>query len=283
MAEQLPEVYANDLFQKGTAETGYVYLADNQTPVKVEYIEYDNLAIVDGDIVVAEAAKMRRLKAFIEQEGQQQGSDPHVDIIIDMRRLWPRGKVFYAFDANVPASTQQDIKKAMSAIAQACPGISFSLRGTEPNYVLFKIGLGHSSYVGMIGGKQLITLGVNYVLGNIIHEIGHTLGLLHEHTKPNRDTYITVSMGNIPANKQSNFVIINHPELFKSLKYDWGSIMHYSKSAFAIDPTKPTITPTQALPSGTVMGQRTALSALDVEGINALYTTSGAAFEQQLY
>ncbi|ANY65863.1 hypothetical protein BBD42_04815 [Paenibacillus sp. BIHB 4019] len=282
MAEPLPEVYANDLFEKGVAETGYVYLADHTTPIKVDYVEYDKLAIVDGDIVVAQADKMRQLKAFVEQESLQQGTDPHVDIIIDMKRLWPRGIVYYAFDANVPAVVLKDIKAAMTAVSNACPGISFILRVTEPNYVSFKMGTGHSSYVGMIGGKQLITLGVNYVLGNIIHEIGHTLGMLHEHTKPNRDTYIKVDMANIAADKQSNFVIINHPQLFKSLQYDWGSIMHYGKGAFALDRAKPTITPTQALPPGTVMGQRTGLSELDAEGINALYNASGATFEQKL-
>lgn len=273
MSTNLPEVYASDLLEKGTPESGYVFLGETQTPVKVDYMAYNNLAILDGDIIVAPSAKMKLLKAHVD-EAMTKGKamDIHVDVIIDMKRLWPKGKVYFAFDPNVTAQTKTDIQKAILAISNSCKGITFTARTNEPNYVSFVMGLGHSSYVGMIGGKQEITLGKGYVVGNIIHEIGHTLGLLHEHTKPNRDQYITVNMSNIITRAQNNFTIINHPELFKSFDYDLGSIMHYSKGAFAENPQQDTITPKVAPKPGVVMGQRVALSPLDIEGINALYT-----------
>ncbi|MHA7581687.1 M12 family metallopeptidase [Paenibacillus vandeheii] len=269
--DQSMELYAPDLLEKGVPETGYVFLADNQKPVKVNYTEYDQLAIFDGDIVVAEAAQMRALTAHVEAAlaaGKEVA--PHPEVIIDIRRLWPRGQVYYAFDLTVNAQNRTDILQAMKLISNACKGVSFTERTSERNYISFIMGTGCSSAVGMQGGMQRITLASKwYVVGNIIHEIGHSLGLLHEHTKPNRDDYVTFHKDNLIPSAIHNFDIVNHPDLFKSMDYDYGSIMHYSRSAFAKIPGTDTLTPTKA---GATIGQRNALSALDIAGINALYT-----------
>ena len=52
--------------------------------------------------------------------------------------------------------------------------------------------------VGKMGGGQIVNLGYN-CLGNgtIIHEILHVLGMWHEHTRMDRDDYISVIMENI--------------------------------------------------------------------------------------
>ena len=51
-----------------------------------------------------------------------------------------------------------------------------------------------SSTLGYTGRLQHINLGKNcYAHRTLLHEIGHTLGLIHEHQHPLRDTYVTVS------------------------------------------------------------------------------------------
>lgn len=50
--------------------------------------------------------------------------------------------------------------------------------------------------------------------------------------------------------------------------YDYGSVMHYPKSAFAKNPTKETITP---LITGQEIGQRRNLSAVDIRKVNKAY------------
>lgn len=50
--------------------------------------------------------------------------------------------------------------------------------------------------------------------------------------------------------------------------YDYGSIMHYSAYAFAIDRSKKTIEPLQ---SGVTIGQRSHLSDIDIKEIQLLY------------
>lgn len=64
-----------------------------------------------------------------------------------------------------------------------------------------------SSYVGRLGGKQTISVGspdqtdpLNRVVckhGNIVHEIAHSLGFFHEHSRPDRDQYVSVLWDNI--------------------------------------------------------------------------------------
>jgi hypothetical protein len=38
----------------------------------------------------------------------------------------------------------------------------------------------------------------------IIHEMMHNLGFSHEHTRPDRDTKLTVTWPNLPLDKASN-------------------------------------------------------------------------------
>ena len=38
-----------------------------------------------------------------------------------------------------------------------------------------------------------------------VHELLHTLGFVHEHTRPDRDDFISVNMDNIEPGKEKNF------------------------------------------------------------------------------
>jgi len=72
----------------------------------------------------------------------------------------------------------------------------------------------------------------------ILHELGHKLGLEHEHQRPDRDSYITIKWEEVSPGTESQFTLSN-PELYNytNYSYDYASIMHYSlKETSAIDP-----------------------------------------------
>ena len=74
---------------------------------------------------------------------------------------------------------------------------------------------------------------------HIVHELGHALGLLHEHQRPDRDLYINIFWDNILSQYWINFETRDNPLIEEeSYPYDYQSIMHYPSKSFSIDGTE---------------------------------------------
>ncbi|CAJ1077933.1 low choriolytic enzyme-like isoform X1 [Xyrichtys novacula] len=143
--------------------------------------------------------------------------------------------------------------------------IRFKPRTYEYNYLKFKNGNGCASFVGCRGGAQPVYYSRSCSVGNLCHEIIHALGLHHEHTRADRDQYISVQWGSIIPARKKNFKVKRGNTL--NLPYDVNSIMHYGQYFFSAD-GGPTVLPRQR---GVQMGQRTHLTHLDIQRINRLY------------
>lgn len=86
--------------------------------------------------------------------------------------------------------------------------------------------------VGMTGGEQIVEVGSNCTNGRMDRMILQTLGRQYEHTRPDRDSYITVNYGNIQTEKEMEFDIL--PDSYAPIiPYDYDSLMHFSTSAYS--------------------------------------------------
>ena len=188
--------------------------------------------------------------------------------------LWEYGIVPYRIDADLPADLQQRILDAIRHWNERAP-ISIVPVDEVPDalassYIEFVAGSGCASWVGKQGGNQPVWVSENCTVGSVVHEIGHTLGLLHEHTRADRDQHVQVQLGNIAAEKTFNFDIVDAGAQLLG-DYDFGSIMHYGEYFFSAN-GEATLVPIDA-PANVIIGQREALSAGDIAAIARLYAT----------
>ncbi|HUP58185.1 MAG TPA: M12 family metallopeptidase, partial [Bdellovibrionota bacterium] len=128
-----------------------------------------------------------------------------------------------------------------------------------------------ASSVGMQGGVQPIFIGDACGTGNLIHEIGHLVGLWHEQNRADRDKHVLVRWENVASGQGSQFALAGVWGKDRGA-YDYSSIMHYPADAFSSNGL-PTI---ETLPEGIPIGQRFSLSAGDVAGVSELYGTAAS-------
>ncbi|CAJ0580059.1 unnamed protein product, partial [Mesorhabditis spiculigera] len=127
------------------------------------------------------------------------------------------------------------------------------------------------SQVGRTGGKQEVSLGAGCLVHEtIIHELMHSVGFWHEHSRADRDDHVKVNYGNIVAGASSQF-----DKLPKSIQdlldepYDYFSVMHYEATAFATNARYSIESLDERLTD--LMGTGTDLSYGDKRKINKLY------------
>jgi astacin len=169
-----------------------------------------------------------------------------------------------------PAPT--DLTDAITAFNSALSGvIKFVRRGKQANYVNFDFNPDDQSGAceaneGMAGGEQVVGGSIDCNLVTILHEMGHTVGLWHEQSRPDRSKYVNVEYPNIIPSADSDFnIIVDNAETFGL--YDYASVMQYPAFSFSRNGA-PAI---ESIPAGIPLQNSTGYSAGDIDGIKRLY------------
>jgi hypothetical protein len=270
-----------------TAPKNYVELAapNPSNPgkvVKLPVLLENGVGIYQGDIIFPAGrviGKTSKLSGEIGAQGTVMQAGYCVAsfiVCVDRAHLWPNKTVPYAFDSSATPAIRALVQAAAQVYLDRAD-IRLIPRTTEADYVLVK-GLstdsteGGSSPIGRLEGQQVLNVRTDAGLSVALHEFGHTLGLWHEQSRPDRDQYITILSGNIKDKFEHNFELRDDPDVARANgPYDFGSIMHYSLKAFSKN-NQPTIQVKN--PAGvdlTQIGQQSTLSAGDILALADLY------------
>lgn len=181
-----------------------------------------------------------------------------MSIAVKSNRWWPTNQIPYKLDASIGAADEairavganeqtmkQKINVAIEDWEQKTQARFKLADANDAEYLLLKIdntidGSGSSNELGFKAGNS-ITIKLkdkDIGIGTIIHEIGHALGLQHEHKRPDRDEYVRVFPEKSDVGP-GNFTKLEEDEIYIHGSYDYSSVMHY-KEGDAIQLTDPT-------------------------------------------
>jgi hypothetical protein len=217
--------------------------------------------IFEGDIVLD----------HLSQAPGQSGISPQSVGLAYQNQLWPKTggvAIIPYIITNAPSALTTAISQFNSTFAGL---IQFTPRGTQANYVNFDFDSSDlsgtcESYVGMIGGEQDVTGSYACALGTLLHEMGHVVGLFHEQSRSDRNSFVTFNYANVIKGSIDNFNQLTDDNQ-NLTSYDFASIMHYIPYAFSRN-GGPTL---ETRPAGIPMSNTVGYTASDIDGIERLY------------
>lgn len=239
-------------------------------------------------LIVALACAHAEWSELMENSGLFQG-----DMVLDpdeIEKGWNENKLetgdgeSYAsikggrWPVNIPYVVERSIgSRGVSAINSAIANyhkdtcLRFRKRTNERTYISFYKGGGCSSPVGYRSGRvNRISLASGcWSTGIVMHEIGHSIGLYHEQSRPDRDQYVRIITSNIQSGMAYNFNKFSTSRIDSlGTPYDFRSMMHYGSTAFGrgrrtIEARNPA--------NQRLMGQRGGFSEIDKKQIGLMY------------
>ncbi len=161
------------------------------------YEERNGFAMTEGDILLGTLNKLKRQSASITPK-------------IGGSR-WSHGIIAYELHEDLPFRNKLAILQAIDLWQQHSYlefiELTSKNRNEYPDYISFipAPGTTCSSYVGRQKGKQEINLAPRCTTMNTVHEIVHALGLWHEQSRIDRNSYVRIVWENVDEQHKYNF------------------------------------------------------------------------------
>ena len=218
-------------------------------------VKMGNWVVTHGDVLLGKIKGQPHIKT-----GQYKPQNP---------RLWPSAKIPYVIDEEYPyVELVQDV---IDYFHEHTPIRFVNPKLGDKDGIIFKVGEEHCySYLGRVGGFQPIFLAEECRGPQIIHEVLHALGFIHEQSRTDRDSYLEVLWQEIQPDYHMQFMKVPSSFMIAAgkTKFDYNSVMLYHPTAFAKDPSVPVMKSTT---SKKIEPTREGLSEGDIERLYQLY------------
>ncbi|XP_067670137.1 zinc metalloproteinase nas-36-like [Haliotis asinina] len=185
---------------------------------------------------------------------------------------WPNAIIPFTVDDTFTVEEKRLLYASLKAWMEHTCIQFIPARPSDKDVLRIQNGQGCNSFVGRVGGKQHLNLEKGCRVKHVMtHELGHVIGLIHEHQRPDRDNYITVASENVGVGRMKNYrkFDINRIRLY-GVNYDYTSIMHYGKTAFSKDDYSTTMITTDPAFQD-IIGTTTKVSFKDAKIVNSMY------------
>lgn len=198
------------------------------------------------------------------------------DLVAKPLSGWSDGVIPYELTADFLAVHDRAVFEDAVARIHARTNLRLVARTDEDTYLSVTATRGDGGCFAWLGrrgrGPQLINIGADCgVIGIVLHEIFHSLGLPHEHQRHDRDEYVRHHPENVEEDRHHAFEVLDADEWDNPFPYDYGSVMHYGRHAFATAPDLVTLDPIEdGEPFKQGIGQRRGISDGDVMIVNYL-------------
>ncbi|KAJ8905601.1 hypothetical protein NDN08_002107 [Rhodosorus marinus] len=156
----------------------------------------------------------------------------------DTSRLWPSEVIKFGFDDNVDSEARDDVVAALRHIRnETCLGFIFSQSAVTGLVFRSDLNRCYKTKIGYRGpGKHSVYVnrdcpGSIPLRSQVIHEVGHALGLADEYNRPDRNRFLRVRLSNVAQSNRTKFNKLSWRKVDPlEQDFDRSSIMQYGSN-----------------------------------------------------